>query len=530
MALILRRSDDVAGVGARTPWIAATGTEPPTGRPAKLPGAARMLHDAFDAIRHEWWALGRELGAAPGGWMSHASSCGSMNSDLGAMLAWDRIAREFSAGTDDVLMICDDPWLFRHLAGLPGVVAGKAPAIFLREFKLAVRGTAARVHLALRLALAATRLRPQRRSTSPMPTLLVYGHPASDAAGGDAYFGALMRDLSGVARVVHTDCDAARAAELGMEGKALSLHAFGTVRGAFAGLFCRWRPEAPTLKAPYGWLVRRAAAFEGSGAAAAATRWQALCQAAWLDAARPRAVAWPWENHPWERALVREARRRGIATIGYQHTVVGRQMFNMSPHSDPAGLAVLPDMILCNGPAYRAQLEQLGVPGERMIVAGALRVTPGKPEHYDPEGPVFVALPADPRITAQLLAALCQATPLGRRFLVKKHPMYPAEFAETETIRRTEAALQAQPSVAAVLHATGTVGIEAMLSGYPTIRFLPEGLIAVDIMPDGLAPTITDAEGLAAALDKLPQPPRIAAGAVIAQVDLDVWRRYLLAA
>jgi hypothetical protein len=530
MALILRRSDDVAGVAASTPWIATTGTEPPTGRPAKLPGAARMLHDAFDAIRHEWWSLGCALAAAPGGWMSHAASCGSMNSDLGVMLAWNLIAREIAARFGDVLMICDDPWLFRHFATQPGVAAGKAPPLRAREARLAVRGVLARVNLALRLVLAALRLRRQLQAASNAPTLLVYGHPASEAAGGDAYFGALMHDLAGVARVVHTDCDAERAAALGAERKAVSLHGFGRPLQALAGIFCRWRPEAAALRGPYGWLVRRAAAFEASGAAAAATRWQALCQGAWLDAARPRTVTWPWENHPWERALVREARRRGIATIGYQHTVVGRQMFNMSPHSDPAGLAVLPDMILCNGPAYCAQLERLGVPAERMIVAGALRVTPGKPEHYDPEGPVFVALPADPRITAQLLAALRHAAPPGRRFLVKKHPMYPAEFAETETIRHTAAVLQAQPSVAAVLHATGTVGLEAMLSGYPTIRFLPEGLVAIDIMPDGLAPTVTDAEGLAAALATLPQPPRIAEGAVIAPVDLAIWRRYLLAA
>jgi hypothetical protein len=297
---------------------------------------------------------------------------------------------------------------------------------------------------------------------------------------------------------------------------------------ALGGLFCRWRPSRTARRGPRGWLVRRAAAIEGSGAGAAATRWQAICQERWLDAAKPRAIAWPWENHPWEKPLVRAARRRGIATIGYQHSVVGRQMYNMTPLANPDGIDAIPDAILCNGPAYATQLAQLGVPEDRLHIAGSFRISPPAPGRYDPTAPVFVALAADRRIAAQMIAALPCVT--GSTFLVKDHPMYPFDFAESETLRRTTTVLGEQERISAVIYSTGTVGLEALLAGLPTIRFLPQNLIAVDIMPDGLSPIVTDADGLADALASLRRPPPYARDAVAAPVDLAVWRRYLHAA
>lgn len=532
MPLILRRSDDLAGVASETPWLAATGTMPPRDRPRRMAEAAQRLHDAFDRVRDVWWPLGRALGAEPSGWLSHAASCASMNSDLGVMLAWDHVARELAADTRNALLICDDPWLFRHLAAIDGVAAGRAPGLWDRRLRLALRGALARIRLAVRLAWAALRLRRQRAAAGigGASALLVYGHPASSADGADAYFGTLLGEVPGLVRILHIDCDAGRAAALGVHGKAASLHAFGAPLVAFGGLFCRWRPGREALAGPYGWLIRRAADVEGSGAAAAATRWQALCQRRWLETARPRSIAWPWENHPWERALVRDAKRLRIETVGYQHTVVGRQMFNMSPHSNPEGADALPDAILCNGPAYRLQLARLGVPENRLGIAGAFRVASGSAGHHDPGAPVFVALAADHRISRQMMAALRTAAPRERVFLVKAHPMYPFAFPEDARIRRTEIPLPAQPALAAVLYSTGTVGIEALLAGLPTIRFLPEGLIATDIMPDGIDPLVTDADGLEAALRALPAPPAFAPEQVIAPVDLAVWRRYLLAA
>jgi hypothetical protein len=511
MALILRRSGDLDGVAPTMPRL------------DRAHGAAQRLHDAFDEVREDWWQLGRALGAEPTGWLSHTAACASMAVDFGVMLAWERVVRDAARASGDTLLICDDPWLFRHLATLEGVNAGKPPPMARQVVTLALRGALARARLALRLALASLRLRRAERRGEA--ALLVYGHPASEASGRDAYFGTLLNQLSGLSRVLHTDCPAGRAREL-----AVSLHAYGTVWAALGGLFCRWRPSRAARQGARGWLVRRAAAIEGSGAGAAATRWQAICQESWLDEAKPRVVTWPWENHPWERPLVRAARRRGIASIGYQHSVVGRQMYNMTPRANADGDAAIPDAILCNGTAYRAQLARLGVPEERLHVAGSFRIAPPAPGRYDPAAPVFVALAADARIARQMMTALHAAAPEGRHFLIKDHPMYPFAFEEGETMRRTTTVLAEQECVSAVVYSTGTVGIEAMLAGLPTIRFLPAGLVAVDIMPDGLSPIVADAEGLGRALASLTRPPPFPRDEVAAPVDLAVWRRYLEAA
>ncbi len=532
MTLLLRTPDDLHDVPDDLPWIATDGVAPRDGRSRRIEAPARLLHEAFDQVRETWWRLGREMSAQGTGWLSHAATCASMNSDLGMMLAWDRIARDLAARTAASLMFCPDPWLFRHLAGLPGVAAGRPPALLPRQMARRARGAADRARLALRLSAAAHGLRAHRgkADAAARATLLVYGHPASVGTSRDAYFGSLMDELPGLARALHTDCPAARATALAADGATFSLHGFGDTLLALGGLFTRWRPQDAHCAGEYGWLIRRAAEIEGAGASAAATRWQTRCQERWLDARRPAVVAWPWENHPWERALVRAARKRDIATVGYQHTVIGRHMFNQSPASNPEGPDGLPDVIVCNGPAYRAQLERWGVTAARLAVGGAFRVTAAAANIHDPAGAVFVALAADARIAAQMMAAVQAAARPGRRFLVKDHPMYPFAFAESETIRRTRTLLAEQESLSAVIYSTGTVGLESLLSGLPTLRFLPEGLIATDILPDGIVAPTADAASLDTALDELTCCPEIARESVIAPVDLTVWRRYLLAA
>ena len=108
--------------------------------------------------------------------------------------------------------------------------------------------------------------------------------------------------------------------------------------------------------------------------------------------------------------------------------------------------------------------------------------------------------------------------------------MYPFAFAETESIRRTRAVLTDQPAVTAVVYATGTVGLEALLAGLPTLRFRPRGRIAIDILPEGVAAVAVDADTLDAALDRPVPPGPLVRESVITPIDLAVWRRYLMAA
>ncbi len=518
MPVVLRQSADLPGEGSFERWCAAgNAAAGPDGSP-KVEDLAGRLEKAFEAIRDRWWKLGRLLSATPSAELAHMPACGADSSDFGVMLAWTRLVDALAVETPCTLVICDDPWLFRHLAGRSGVSAGTPPGLWMKTMTLRLRGFLARCRAAARLVVAAL-ARPAQGTGGTV--LIVYGHPDSGAAT-DAYFGGLIQEMPELERLAHTDCAAARALELSIA----SLHAWGVPSKALGLPFARWRLSSQDLSHPEGWLIRRAAEVEGGGGSAAMNRWQFDCQEAWLAATRPRCVAWPWENHPWERALVRAARKRRIHTVGHQHTVVGPHMFNYSPASNVDGLDSFPDVILCNGPAYRRNLMDWGVPEDRLAIGGALRQAGPRPLAHDPGGPVFVALSSNRIFSEQMLAAM-ESLEGPWRFLVKEHPMYPHPFAETEKVGRTKTPLQDQDGLAGVLYSTGTVGLEALLGGLPTLRFRPEGAVALDILPPGLEARLVEAGTLAEALKVLDKPQPLAWNAVLAPPDFEAWKQAL---
>ena len=526
MPVVLRQSTDLPGEGSFERWCAAGAAGAGPDVSPKVEDLAGRLEGAFEAIRERWWELGRLLSVTPSAELAHMPTCGTYSSDFGVMLAWARLVDVLAAATPSTLVVCDDPWLFRHLAARPGVSAGKPPGLWIKTMTLRLRGFLARCRATARLVATAlaTRCIKATRGTGEA-VLIVFGHPDS-GAGTDAYFGGLMKEMPELERLTHTDCPAARALELGSDGRTASLHAWGAPLKALGLPFARWRPSSQDLSHPEGWLIRRAAEVEGSGGSGAMNRWQFDCQEAWLAAVRPAAIAWPWENHPWERALVREARKRGIRTVGHQHTVIGPHMYNQSPASNPDGIDGLPNLIVCNGPAYAHNLADWGVPEDRLAIGGALRQAGPRPLAHDPGGPVFVALSSNRGFSEQMLAAM-ESLDRPWRFLVKEHPMYPHPFAETEKVGRTETPLQDQDCLAGVLYSTGTVGLEALLGGLPTLRFRPEGAVAMDILPPGLKARPVDAGTLAEALKALEKPKPLSWDAVLAPPDFEVWKQAL---
>jgi surface carbohydrate biosynthesis protein (TIGR04326 family) len=253
--------------------------------------------------------------------------------------------------------------------------------------------------------------------------------------------------------------------------------------------------------------------------------WQRRCQETWLAEARPSVVAWPWENHGWERAFCRTARRLNVRTLGYQHTVIGPHQLNYSPATNADGDASLPDTVVCNGPAYRDQLIDWGVAPGRMVIGGSLRIGRPAGNAYDPDGPVFVALSARRGIARQQMAAVEAAAGQGFSFLVKDHPMYPMDIPENDSIRRARGTVAEQPSLSAVFYSTGTSGLEALLAGLPTFRLLPEDEIAVDVLPDFASTVAVTAGELAGALGSAAEPRPLAWEDVLAPVDWALWRR-----
>ena len=531
MAVLLHRTGDLPPATSSMGWVRIPACAP-GGRLAldaerELPEIGARLEEAFDAGARVWWAVARELAGEPSAILAHTPACAANASDFGEMLAWTRLVDGWAAAPQATLVVCDDPWLFRHLRGRPGVTAGRAPALRPRRIKLALRGLAARTAAAARLACHAMGLRHHRRAAPRGGALLVYGHPASTADGTDGYFGDLLRRMPELVRLLHVDCPPRRAEQLAADGRTFSLHGWGNPLFALTLPFARWRPARGHLRGEHGWLVRRAAAREGGTGQAATIGWQIHCQDRWLATCRPKTVAWPWENHSWERAFVRAARGRGTVTVGYQHSVIGRQMLNYAPHSNPDGVDSLPDKVFCSGGATRDQLAEWEIPLERLTVAGALRFERVSRPVHDPKAPVFMALPFDGGVAGEMVEAARRASGNGHRFLVKDHPMTPFAFADEDGVTRTDRTLGEQKELSAVVYAATTVGLEAVLAGIPTLRFRPRGRIALDILPRGVEVPAVDSESLDAALKHAMEPPHLPSERVFAPVDAALWRSTL---
>ncbi len=527
MTVLLHNSRDLPDPTAYEVWFAITGAGEGFDPATKLSGLAARLDQAYCDCRTLWWKLGKEMAGEPGADTAHTPT-GSVSVDFGMMLAWSQLTAEVAAEARGCLVVCDDPWLFRHLAGLEGVRAGPPPRLWTRRLALWSRGLLARCKVSLSMALAAILTRPRRREfPGSGPVLLVYAHPSSNAQGFDSYFGGLMKELPGLGRMLHTDCGPRRARELAADGRTASLHSWGNPVRALGLAGERWCPGRHLTEGPHGWLVRRAADKENGGGGPAMNRWQLHCQERWLRAAGPSRVAWPWENLAWERALCRTARRLGVPTIGYQHTVVGRHQINYSSATNPDGLASIPDLVVCNGPAYRDELEAWDIPAERLVIGGAFRIEEARNDIFDERGPVYVPLSGIHQTAYRQLAAARIIGESGRRVLVKDHPMYPLDFAESTNLRRTATPLLEQKALSAVLYSTGTSGLEALLAGLPAFRLLIEGHLAIDVLPRGLdVPAITIDE-LPGALKDAPRPPRLDWESVLSPVDMDLWRRVL---
>jgi hypothetical protein len=528
MPLIVRQSNDPSDLPVFEAWLGVGHIKSAPDLPNKMADIAFKLEACFDSIREEWWELGRALASTPSGDLSHAASCAASPSDMGAMLAWAKLVQEIANQDKVYLAICDDPWLFRHLMMLENVAAANPPPLMGNVVRLNVRGWLARIKVAISSGLQCLRLKHQQNQIKPgYSHLMVYGHPASNARGHDAYFGNLMLEMPDLKRVLHTDCPASRALQLSSDGRTSSLHAWGNPFFAVKLLWARWRPETAQLTGPYEWLVRRAAILEGSGGASAMTRWQQHCHSRWLNAVKPVSVVWPWENHPWERDFVRKSKAAGVRVAGYLHTIVGRHSYNQSPQANVDLLASIPDLILTNGLAYGADLLAMGMPEDRLVLAGAFRFSPDVGVVYDPAAPIFVALSGNIVASRQLLKALSVAPKSGRQFLVKIHPMYPIEVMETENIKVTNIGLLDQEQLAGVLYSASVVGLEAVLANLPTLRFLTDSSVAIDVLPRSVQVPTVDESGLSAGLENLKQQNHVPWESIFSSIDLAVWQQCL---
>lgn len=528
--LVCSRSVTTAHRGI--PWLSITGTDPES---VKLDSADRLpalevnLEAAFVTERKTWWSLGRKLSAQPTSDVSHAAACASFGSDLGLMLAWVRLVSDLTVSEKNCVVICDDPWVYRALAALPGIRAKTPPNMFVPELRYFVRGCAARLKNAIRLAWTSFKTRGfASQVLNKKGTLIVYAHPQSRVDGFDAYFGDLLQVEPELVRLLHTDGPLERANELCADGRSASLHAFGNPCFALFRLpFVRWRPVASKTSAAHRWLIRRAAVLENSGAGPALNRWQLHCQDRWLDRAKPNAVAWPWENFAWERGLVRSARSRGIRSIGYQHTVVGPHHFNYSPNGNPDNHESLPDQIVCNGPAYRDDLLAFGNPIDRIVNGGAFRFKNSRQQRFDPKGPVFIPLSANLKIAKQQISAARLIARSGRKALLKPHPMYPIGITPEQNLEVTDVPFERQENISVMLYTTGASGLEGLLSGVPCVRLRLPDQISIDVLPEGVATPTTTIETVVSTISSVPMIEPLQWSNIYSSPDYDLWKQLL---
>jgi hypothetical protein len=489
------------------------------------PNLAVRLERAFDSVRPDALALANALSQTEGAQFSHSAALVPNVSDLPAMLAWSHVAKGLAAEAETFTVACGDPWLFRHLAGMPGITAtDPAPSLWQAEMRSGIRGRIARLAATIRFAQAKARLAGDAAAIRTGGAwLLCYGHPASDAHGSDAYFGRLMIDLPHLRRVLHVDAGLSRVRQLA-SSRTVSLHAFGAADALYSLPSARWRTDGA---GEYRWLIRRAVVNESGTGQAAAIAWQMACQSSWLRAVRPKVVAWPWENHTWERALVHDARRLGTRTVGYAHVPFNAREWNFGTDTLPDGVDGLPDTLVACGDAGRERLISWGAPPDRVIVAGALRFEAPKPLRHDADGPVFVALPANAAIAQELAGAAAALARAGKAVLVRPHPLAPVALSPQSAIKIADRPLNEQGPLSAVVYASTTVGLEAIAGGLPTIRFLPDSAIGW-AAPDGVpAPPAADTAGLLRAVESTRPPAAVDWNRLAAPPDMDTWRRVL---
>ena len=288
MTVILRQSNNIKDVDETAFWYAVTGTNVDLDPGRQLANLGARLEKEFEEVREYWWQIAKDLGQTKSGRLAHMPTAASYNSDFGLMMAWVRLTKSVSTEPLVCLVVCDDPWLFRELAKIKSVEAGRIPTLWPHIIRKWIRGDLARSLLGISVAVRSILLRHTQENIGKQDNvLLVYGHPSSSANGYDAYFGSLMKELPALKRLIHTDADLKNARRLS-SSRTVSLHAWGSLWYAPMIIFKLWRPRLSDATREFSWLLRRSIAYENSTAALATNSWQMHCQSRFLDYNKPK--------------------------------------------------------------------------------------------------------------------------------------------------------------------------------------------------------------------------------------------------
>lgn len=458
------------------------------------------------------------------------------------------LAREPSASADPLILVVEDPWLYRQMRegltqprlrfiGRGSLVGWKIHALTL--------GAARRLAWLLRTLRD---LRRQRRATpggSPRlperPAVALYSFPLQRSLAGetgwrDPYLPGLEELLKGLGyEVVRFSPPDQRGFEqdLGRRHRnfqPLILHA--TAEGLWRSFTTFWWPRWPRRLSvlqglPIRRLIQRECWLELSRSSLSSNRMFYECLRRMLQGASWRWVVFPYENQPWEKLAVLAARERGIRSAGVQMAVFSRYFLPYALGSGEEKIHPLPDVIFTAGPPWRMLHEEGGIPLSRLLLAGNIRhrhlTGSGPPparngSGQDPSSEIFVVLPIDPCLAGQMLAALASAFPdggisEGLHFRIRPHPMRPmdpAEFGFPVKATPTPDPSDIQEALrdcGLVLFAGSLAGLEALAAGRKVLRYRSSSLLDVDEYYGVRVPVCSDQTLRRAVLEQIAAGP-----------------------
>lgn len=485
------------------------------------------LHEAAGELRQPFLDFVAELGARqrdPITWWSTTLSWKVWAiADLFLLICYlavaERLIHETLASGVRLLLIVEDPWLFRQLRdsrrGVEDVAFQRAGLLARRLLWCLARGGAARARWGLRVIRHYLRQRRAwggtRRVSPGWPAVALYSYPHQRCLRGDTgWEDPFLPGLEGFLRslgyqVVRFSPPLPEGFEREIAARSAHFRPLilettfaGVCRALSAFWWPRWPKDLAVAGLPVGRLLKGERWKELSQSSLCYYRMFYECARRMLREGAWRWVVYPYENQPWEKLLAIAARQRGIETVGVQHSTLATFYMSYFAGREEIARMPLPDVICVAGPYPFRLLAEGGMPAARLRLTGSLRYghlglagDRSADGHQLPPAPlseILVAVPVDVSAAKHLLAALHAAFPTGGledglRFHIRIHPHNPEI-----TMADVPFPAQASPPDLAeafrccglIIYTGSSIGVEAASMGRAAIRYRPALLLDMD--------------------------------------------------
>lgn len=477
--------------------------------------AERLRQPFLDFIAE----LGRLQSDQLGWWSSSCSWKDVERSDLFLLICYEHLAcallREFEGHDRGLIIVIEDPWLFRQLREVHGdsqkIRFHGTSWMWLDGLRALIMGIGARAVWSMRLFLSHLKQRwfwPRSKSESVLPCIALYSYPQERSLHGtDGWVDPYLGDLDKLLAKSGYSVLRFSPPEVGGFERALAqrAHYFAPLVlwmrpvSVIRSLFASWHPVWPHDPQVGGLPIRRLLVRDWR-----LDRWRSSyllfhvffdCVTRFLEARRIKAIIFPYENQPWEKMLVLASQSRRVPTIGYQHGGgLSRFLLCYFHGSREMEWAPLPDIVVASGSYSYELLANGGIPAQRLVMGGNLRhqyLWNARNCVPPPQAVgcvrILVALPVEPVLGQHLICALKRAFPDGGlhdgiEFAIRAHPMCPV----TEKMLGWPATILAGTFEEAlrvcsfVLYTGSTTGMEALAMGLKVLRYRSELLLNTD--------------------------------------------------